>query len=625
MEHTYRSFISGLLLLLTPPLQASPTQIGIIKHPSAELKIADEWHWALRGGGASLDLRPADSLGAITPDTALLILDSIPLNPTVNRSLEQWVKQGGLVIYSGGPEISDNTEAQAWLGIKYAGQDSGLKGAYPRFVKTSPLTSPLLESDALRLGAAGLGHDIRFNAQNPNEILARTARLSPGPGSVMVRKEAPSIIAHRLGSGMVLFVGFSLGRVGSCYPDQIKEMGKLDCSGASSSHALMRWLTANLLWEERKLTIPLISDAMGERPHTVIITGDVHNNPGETLKWASVRMAEITERTGTPLSLYIEGQIAQTAPDFLAKLKTFKSLEISSHGLNGRVYLGRKHFLRSLGILYDLWKAESLLDAGHFPDHRQWLASTRSHGWISDRGAWWAMRRMGIGLVFDHVADSLVNDTPWRVMPEWFRGEMNSRLYIPLFERSIATGKDDFILDSDQALDIANLASAQPEPVSNLVNYKAYTAYVNNWHKLLGRMSTMGGITEVWLWHPEGVVDNQGLSLVEKTLRQFKKEDSVSLVRGDVVATWRANRERLTVKPDRNALGELTALRVQPPVRPLLPLPTGAPDAASTIGYWVMGRAKLPGWASYTWADPLGRPVTLLTHPASTLATTAKK
>lgn len=625
MQLFQRSFLTGLLLFVTLNLQAAPAQIGIIKHPSTELAFADEWLWALRGGGAMLELRSPDSLASISPDTVLLILDSISLSPAANRSLAAWVKQGGLVIYSGGPEIAANTDAQTWLGIRFAGRDPGLIGAYPRLIKSSQLTSPLLEGDALRLGAGGLGHDARFDALNRDEILALTARLSPGPGSSLIRKEAPTLIAHRLGAGRAVFANFSLGRVGSCYSEQIKNKGKLDCSGASSAHALMRWLTANLLWEERKFPIPLLWDAPGDRPHAVIITGDVHNNRTETSGWASVRMAEVAERTGTPLSLYVEGQIAQTAPDFLAKLKSFKSLEISSHGLNGRVYLSQKYLFRSLGILHDLWKAESLLGMGHFPGDRKWFSSTRSHGWISDSNAWWAMRRMGIGLVFDQVADSLVKDTPWRVMPSWFRGEMTSRLYVPLFEHSISTGKDDFILDPDQALDIANLASAQPEPVASLISYPNYTTYVKSWHKLLGRMSTMGGLTEVWLWHPEGVMDNQSFGEVEKTLSDFQEEDSVTLIRGDVVANWRANRERLAVKPERNSQGELTALTLEPPRKKLLPLPPGAPDAASTIGYWVMGSVNLPGWSSRQWTDPLGRVVTVLSHSVPTPETEAHK
>jgi hypothetical protein len=618
MKPLHRTLLTSLALLLTHALQAAPTQIGIIKHPSAEVKFTDEWLWALRGGGAMLDLRSPDSLTSISPDTVLLILDSIPLSSAATHSLEGWVKKGGLVIYSGGPEIAANAEAQALFGIRFAGRDPGQMESYPRLIRTSPLTSPLLEGDALRLGTQGLGHNARFDALDRNERLALTARLSPGPGGFVVRKEAPTLITHRLGAGRVVFAGFSLGRVGSCYPEQIQNQGKLDCSGASGAHALMRWLTVNLLWEERKLSIPLLWDAPGNRPHAVIITGDVHNNRTETSDWASVRMAEIAERTGTPISLYLEGQIAQRAPDFLAKLKSFKPLEISSHGLNGRVYLSQKYLFRSLGILHDLWKAESLLGMGHFPDDRKWLSSTRSHGWISDRNAWWAMRQMGIGLVFDQVADSLVSDTPWRVMPSWFSAEITSRLYIPLFEHSISTAKDDFLLDADQALDIANLASAQPEPVASLISYPEYTAYVKKWHNVIGRLSSMGGLTEVWLWHPEGVMDSQSFAEVENTLRDFHRENSVTFIRGDVVATWRANRERLRVKPVRNSLGELTALTLEPLIRKLLPLPPGAPDAASSVGYWVMGPAKLPGWSSYEQIDPLGRVVTLLSHPLPT-------
>jgi hypothetical protein len=132
MKPLHRTLLTSLALLLTHALQAAPTQIGIIKHPSAEVKFTDEWLWALRGGGAMLDLRSPDSLTSISPDTVLLILDSIPLSSAATHSLEGWVKKGGLVIYSGGPEIAANAEAQALFGIRFAGTPSApLRDALP--------------------------------------------------------------------------------------------------------------------------------------------------------------------------------------------------------------------------------------------------------------------------------------------------------------------------------------------------------------------------------------------------------------------------------------------------------------------------------------------------------------
>ena len=607
--------------------QAYATDLSVaIAASSANARFADEWVWTLRGGGVEINKLSPESLTAIPSDTTLLILDSFPLSGEVLRNLEFWVKQGGLLVYSGGAEaLQESTakgsihggrrvQARDLLGVEFYGYDPGLMGTYPAFVATSTLTSPLMKGDALRLGRAGIGHDVRFEALDENEVLARSARLSPGPGELVLESQAPTLVSHKYGQGRVIFVSFSMGKVAACYPENQTSQQSLDCSGAGNAHALMRWLTANLLWDERHLQIPLFWEAPGDRPHVVTITGDVHDKKAERVDWASVQMARITERLGIPLSLYIEGRLGQKVPDFLAALHEIKDLEISSHSLDGRVYLSRKYFFKSWGILFDLWRSETLLGEPHFPSPRSWLSSTRSHGWISDRGAWSAMRRAGIGLGFDHVADSLDKKTPWRVPVSWFSGGEQKRLFVPIYEHSIATGKDDFQLTADQAMNIANLASAQPEPVSGIIPYSAYTGYVKRWHGLLDRLATVGGLTEVWLWHPEGVLVNNAFVEVQQTLESFKQENTVAFVRGDVLANWRANRERFSIKAERDYSGQLKNIQLREPTMPPLILPKGAPEWGKTISYWVIGPATIPGWSSRNWVDPLGRTITVLTH-----------
>jgi hypothetical protein len=124
----------------------------------------------------------------------------------------------------------------------------------------------------------------------------------------------------------------------------------------------------------------------------------------------------------------------------------------------------------------------------------------------------------------------------------------------------------------------------------------------------------MGGLTEVWLWHPEGVAAHEALGEVEKTLKGFKEDTDVSFQRGDVLANWRANRERMRIKASWDSSGHLENMVLQSPLNPLWPLPKGSPKAAHSIGYWVLGEARIKGWSSRMVRDPYDRTVTILTH-----------
>ncbi len=458
-----------------------------------------------------------------------------------------------------------------------------------------------------------MGHTVSVEATDA-EVLARGARLSPGPGGLVYKVTTPTILSKKYGRGRVVFLTFSPALIARCYPQDERRQEYRDCTGASQAHALMRWLTVNLLWEERQLQLPLLWEAPGDRPHAVIVTGDVHLNPFEVK--AATKMGELLDELKVPLSLYVIGQIASDYPDEFNLLRQFKNLEISPHSASGDVYWTKRFkFTGSLGILYDFNKAQRLLGVPDYPSDRNWLISIRNESWQSDRGAWWAMEREGVGLVFDHIADSIQNRGLYLAPDIWFDGAEERRIFVPIFERSVSTPVDSFRLQGDSERNIASLSSAQPEPCCIPLSYFDYTLYVERWHALFDRLSIAGGLTEVWLWHPGGIALKSGFGKMVKTLQWMKSEPTVSLLRGDVVATWRFNRELQQIQVDRDAPGVISNISMLPSSGPLKPMPPGAPAAASTTSYWVLGSLNVPGWASREWVDAMGRTVTVLVHP----------
>ena len=409
---------------------AAPT-IGLALDPVAGGLFADEWAWALRGGGAELKRLGVKDLEAPVTELALLVLDAVPLSERMRQGLDLWVRNGGLLIYAGANAAMETLDehgriretsgivATELLGVRFAGYDPGLVGAYPAITASSSLLSPLLPGDGLRLGQAGLGHKLRLEEASDAVVLARALRWSPGPGKLYDALDTPSIVTHRHGQGRVVFLSFSPGQVAVCYPESRDRTEPTDCSGAGSAHALMRWLTANLLWEERRQQIPLLWEAPGDRPHGFIVTGDVHVHPDDWEIKASRRMAEKLDSLGMPLSYYLMGQLAEKTPAEIEVLRRFKNLELSTHSYAGKVYLRRDFgwlgLGESWGIRSDIRQTEAALRIPRYPDSRRWLLSTRSHGWLSDEPAWTAMRREGIGLAFDYVADHLSRHAPWRV------------------------------------------------------------------------------------------------------------------------------------------------------------------------------------------------------------------
>jgi hypothetical protein len=504
------------------------------------------------------------------------------------------------------------------FGVRFMGFDPGLVGTYPRIVEASPWLSPLLPGDGLRLGLAGVDHDILLEPTSA-KVLARSLRLSPGPGGFTLASAAPTIVLNRIGKGAVLFTSFSPGQVAACYPKFRESQEPLDCSGAGNAHALMRWLAANVLWEGGRMQIPLLAEAPGNQPHAVIVTGDVHDHPGQPEIKAAHRLATIFNRLRLPLSYYLVGTLATSAPAEFKRLREFGNLEISNHSARGKTYTNDK--FEPLDVLPDLKQAETLLEIPPYPGGRGWLLSMRSHGWGSTRAAWNAMRRSGIGLAFDNVADRLPND-PSRITEKWFDGGERERLFVPLYEKSITTGAFpfpfSFKLDNEEQMDMASLPSAQAEPCCHPMPYSNYSRYVERWHDLFDRLAMVGGVTEVWLWHPGGVDVKNAYDEVERTLLYMQSRKSTGFLRGDVAATWRANRERYRIRVARRENGAIQAMTILAPDAPTVVLPPGAPAAAASTSYWVIGDLKVPGWSSRSHKDAYGRTITFLLNPLRT-------
>ena len=629
MRKGLKTVVSGIYLLLASNLlYANVLSIGLVDHPESGGAYHQEWQWALRGGGAQFE--PFDQqrlISSLTADISLLVVDHTPLKPVAAHAVQKWVRNGGLLIMAGAESamqrLNDAGDIQpgrsillsSLLGIQFAGYDAGLTGLYPRLIKTDALLSPLQVGDALRLGETGLAHKLRLEVTDAT-VLARAARLSPGAGGMVIPSEEPTIVTRPYGAGRVVFLSFSPALVARCYDDD-SELAQLDCSGASQAHALMRWLTANLLWQEKKIQVPLLWESVSDKPHTVMITGDVHHNDFEVN--AAVKMAKRMQKLDLPLSLYVIGEIAEHYPQQFAQLKMVNNLEISPHSDSGEVYWTKRFkFSRRFGILKDFISAQKHLQLPRYPEQRDWLISVRNESWQSDSGAWWAMEREGVGLVFDFTADSIVNHGLYLTPLQWFQGKEHQRLFVPLYERSIATPVDDFRLTDVSQYQMASLASAQAEPCCIPLSYAAYSAYVDRWHRLFSRLSSMGGLSEVWLWHPGGIAIKSGFADMEKTLNAMKKEPTVEFVRADVAATWRYNRELFQLEVERQADKAIASFSLSTPKYPVKPLPPDAPAFAKASRYWVLGELQVKGWQSGIRSDSAGRVVTVLSQSIET-------
>jgi len=614
-----RGVVASVLIFLGPPVVASPL-VSVVIQEGINGGSAREWLWALRGGG--VDLARPEQLKVFLDsarqqkEPSLLILDSLELETASISDLRQWVEKGGLLLFLAGekgvtvdaarPEVKSLKPLYDLLGVMPDYEDPGLVGSYPLITRSSALLSPLVHGDGLRFGRQGMGSTLRYRVIHPAEVIAKAVRLTQQPEVIGIPKETASLVAHRVGQGMVVFAGFSLGHIASCYPAS-PEGEAVDCSGAGSAHALMRWLVANLFWEEKKVQIPLLSEAPGASPHAVVMTGDVHRiqeHEEPSPRW----MVERARKVGVPVSIYIEGDYVPTSPETMKFISHQDDVELAPHSFDGTVAETSRYFWGRFSVFWDYWKTGEMLQLGRFEKERHALLSERDHGWRSDQGAWWAMRKFGIGLVFDQVADTLFPETPWRMGSLWFSSDPAPRAFVPIFEHSISTATTNFRLDDEAFLNIANLSSAQADPV-DIVGYPEYEAYVRRWHRLFDRMSSMGGLTEVWLFHPSGFRNADWLNRFESLLVDFKANPHVRFYRGDVVANWRANRERFALTIQRGGNEEIQSMSLRGPSHPLYPLPKGSPIEANSVGYWVLGPMNFHGDVVSTTQDAYGRTV----------------
>jgi hypothetical protein len=613
--------------LVQPSITLSqPIEIGMLE--SGSKSIDRTWHWqrALRGGGLNVrgDIEP-DVLPEAA-DLPLLVLEDRCIDAGQADELAKWVRAGGtLIVNAPGCAEADQSEpastsSQAELRLELAGLelgpiDPGLEGVYPRIVDAHPAISPFEAGDGIRLGAVGIDQRRQIHAQEA-QVLARGYRLEPGPGDMIRPSRHPTVTLRRLGEGAVLYLHLSLGQVTACYPDSTGQ--PTDCSGAGTARALMRNIVANTLWAFRRIQAPLPWETPGSSKVNVVITGDVHADD-ETFQVRSARqMALALEDTGAPITYFISGKVARHSPEHMQALNDMQNVIIGSHSVKEEKY--QPGFLEGAENIYeDIRDAETLLGQPSWPEQRQWLAAFRTHGWASDQtraGAWTGLAEAGIGLVFDHNADSLLPRQHASAPNDWFNGDVTRRLFVPMIESSISTEVDEFLLDESLIDRIASLGSPEPDPCCNdSVRFSGYADYVEAWHRALLRLGSVGGATEVWLWHPSTPVWKGGLEHLQEILDGMRDDPAVSFVSAHELANWAYNRERVSIKPRYVEDGRLSELRLQlNPDAELAPLPPVATQSAATVSYWVIGDASPPGWQTRQWQDPHGRTITVMTQ-----------
>ena len=307
------------------PAARATCSIGIFSNDSSTSDPADEWIWALRGGGIDVIKLRQTNLNNIHKQIELIIIDDIALTRQTQSSIIEWIKAGGLLVVAGADaalqtrisstqlQLESDFVLGQILGARFGGWDPGLKGSYPYIVQQSALISPLLAGNGVRLGQAGIDTDIIIESAGAT-VLAQSARLNPEAIPEGITAIAhPTILTHRTGLGSTVFLAMSLARVASCYSAATGE--PTDCSAASTARALMRWLTVNLLWEKKGIQLPLYWEIPTERPHGILITGDVHHNDTSirSARWVAQNM----EAAGLPLSLYIVGRVGESFPKHL--------------------------------------------------------------------------------------------------------------------------------------------------------------------------------------------------------------------------------------------------------------------------------------------------------------------
>jgi len=629
-----RSFLNSVVTIAYFPLalafgfaSAAPVPIGVLSDTERARDPAAEWAWALRGGGAEIVKLPAATLASIPATIHLIIVDDIPLTREAQGLISDWTKAGGLLIVSGANTAAqtrlDTNEIRSEsdfvlreiLGARFGGWDLGISRSYPYVVKASPLISPLLPGDGLRLGKAGVDSSIIVES-DAGDILARSVRLAPStdPNGV-VRLTYPTIVINQAGRGWTLFLTASLARVTSCYP--ALDGAPVDCSASSTARAMMRWVTANMLWEKKAIQLPLPWEIPSERPHGVIVTGDVHHDPNDGQIQSARLMAELLEPSGVPLSLFIEGRLGTINPDHVEGLRSLKHVEIEAHSTEGSIYGPRtkKRIVGATEVLSDILRARRLLGVTKRHPTDGGLTAMRTHGWGTDSVAWLGLHKAGVGLVLDQMSDLPAHKHYYTPSLSWFRGPVTDRLFIPLAERSISTASDDFILPEALAGKMFSIPSPQCDPCCNdEVSWDDYQAYVDNYHRIFGRIAPMGGLAEIWLFHPSTPAFKDGLHSLTDFLFGVRADPAAVFLRGNAFATWLSDRENASVDPVVDSSGKLSELHLHTR-QDLLSSPRDSSPEYHRVYYWILGEGSPPGWNTGTWKDPYQRTVTVLHTP----------
>jgi|GEM_PF-1261345 len=633
--------VHGALACASAGAQAQAISIGVIQEQNEiHYQAADEWQWALRSGGVrirSLEASLADHAIDLS-EFPMIVIENTQLGQETTALLAGWVRDGGILLVTGPRSLiaatdggkQDNDAAAAsgisrLTGVSTDDHDPALAGSYPFVIDSHPLLAPLRKGDGLRLGRNGLGHVHRFRVSEGVKVLAESARVGPGPEVMMGTDSAPTITVQETGEGLVLFAGFSPAEVAACYPDMSGRA--TDCSAAGSARAVMRWLTANALWQHRGIQVVLPWEAPGYRPVGVVLTGDVHADEDAYQIGAAVQMARVAASHAVPVTFFLVGDVARRFPVEFAALSGFPDVEIATHSAHGEQYQRRKTGLlgRRVAGVYgaesvreDVRKAESMLGLPSWPGTRAWLSAIRTEAWGSnqtDAAAWSGLADAGIGLVFDHSADKLLARPELTAPAEWFDSEVRKRLFVPVVEKSVSTASDDFILAPELAGRIASVASPEPDPCCNdAVSFRDYANYVRQWHAAFRRIGMAGGLLEVWLWHPSTPMFKQGFPDMDAIMQEMQDDPRVQMFRASEVATWNFNRNQVSISPRYSADGKLVDLVLHQSVDAYRPLPPGSSPTSATVSFWVLGKVSLPGWQARHWRDDDDRLLTVLTR-----------
>ncbi|RFF29875.1 hypothetical protein [Wenzhouxiangella sediminis] len=613
-----RAAVVAIVWLLPVLSEAGQTfELGILSDPASAIEARSQWDWAIRGSSLGFSALGESASRLDAPRMPLIVLEDACLPDEAFERLEAWVESGGLLIINGlqcrgGPATEQSLQRRARLvGLSLAADDPGLLGVYPRVSSNTPLLVPFDAGDGIRFGRTGIARTTRLQAGSAT-VLARGYRIEPGPGDWVRRSDAVTIASRRLGEGRIVFLNFSLAEIAACHPGSEGE--PTDCSGAGTARALMRYLLANLFWEERGVQIPLRWETPGNRPLGVVLTGDVHPSDDAYQVRSARLMAERIAGPESPLTYFVVGDVARLSSEHFEALRGMPGVVLGTHSAQGRKYIARD-LSGAESVHEDIRASESLLGVPSRDEGRRWRVGVRSHGWASDHPAWRAMERAGVSVVFDHNADAVLPEVEASAPREWFRSDVSRRLFVPTLERSVHTEADDFVGRGDLEESIFSLGSPEPDPCCNwAVTFDAYTEYVADWHEQFLKLGAMGGATAVWLWHPSTPVWKGGLDGLERFVDELAADDRTSLFSAHELATWAYNRERVHAIPKWTASGRLNGLSVQVDAEALAPLPPSASEAAGTVSYWVLGQAEPEGWHARQTRDSLGRVVTVLSR-----------